>query len=244
MAEQLDRKRRLAGCVAPYWAGEAEVARAHFARDLPIDGHFGWLRAQAYKEARVVRELPEDQRQELVRTGSLPRSALDPMTRRTIEQEFSHFALLAGLLRDFGGEPISVDDRIDLPADRELQEARARHRARGVLEAAVAAFTEGGGGAMYAALGDLDGDVFRRRVAAAFQAIYDDELEHGPAAIHAIERLATDGAAWQRAERIATELSWNRLLMRNEMFGHPLAEARLREIAGGRIEPWPYPIPL
>jgi hypothetical protein len=30
--------------------------------------------------------------------------------------------------------------------------------------------------------------------------------------------------------------------MRNEMFGEPLCPARLREIAAGKIEPWPLPL--
>ena len=239
-----ERKRWLASCLAPWWAGEAEVARAHFARGLPLAGQLGWLRAQAYKEARVVRELPPGPRATLVRTGRLSDGDRDPCARRKIEQEFAHFSLLAALLRDFAGERFGVEDRVDLPADRRLQDARARHRRRGGLEAAVAELTEGGGGALYVELARLDGDDFRRRVAAAFRVIGRDELDHGPAAIHAVAHAARDDQDWERAGRIVEALSRQRLLMRNEMFGEPLGPARLREIAAGEIEPWPFPIPL
>lgn len=237
------RKRWLLECLAPFWAGEAEVARAHFARGLPLAGQLGWLRAQAWKEARVVRELPPEARAALLRTGRLSGTDHDPEARRKIEQELAHFSLLAELLWDFAGERFGVEDRVDLPADRRLQEARARHRCRGGLEAAVAELVEGGGGALYAVLASLDGDEFHRRVAEAFRAIARDELEHGPAAIHDVARAARDASHWERAREIAVALSWQRLLMRNEMFGEPLGEARLREIAAGKIEPWPLAPP-
>ncbi len=46
------------------------------------------------------------------------------------------------------------------------------------------------------------------------------------------------------AQSIVRQVCRQRLSMRNEMFSAPLSEARLDEIAAGKIEPWPMPIAL
>jgi hypothetical protein len=214
---------------APYWAGEAEVVRSYWSRRRNATQDLDWLRAQAYKETRLLRELGLDLRDQFLRKGVVRNHPDGPGAARKVAQEMHHFRLLADLIFELSGVAVSPLDVVELPADRTLQESRAAYRMRGDLERAAVAFTEGGGGAMYRVLSELAGDAFERRVAAAFRVIYEDEIVHGPAEIHSLARVA-------RSE--------DDVLMRNEMFGFPLSPPRIREIDEGKIEPWPIPIPI
>jgi hypothetical protein len=97
---------------------------------------------------------------------------------------------------------------------------------------------------MFEVLSRLDGGEFERKIASVFRIIADEEIPHGPLEIHSIARHARSESDWQRARAIVRDLSRQRLLMRNEMFGYPLNPARLREIDKGKIQPWKMPIPL
>ncbi len=43
---------------------------------------------------------------------------------------------------------------------------------------------------------------------------------------------------WEKAKRLTRDLARQRVLMRNEMFGQPLSEERLKEIDEGKIQPF------
>jgi hypothetical protein len=62
--------------------------------------------------------------------------------------------------------------------------------------------------------------------------------------IYAIAGHAKSASDWERARTIVQDISRQRVLMRNEMFGHPLAPARIEEIGAGKIHPWPIPVSL
>lgn len=221
---------------APFWAGEAEVVRAFCAAPRPPIEHAAWLRAQTYKEWFPLLVLPPATRAALLRDGR----AAD--VDGVLADEFRHFRLLAELLADLTGTPVDPTRLAPLPEDDRLQRLRATLRARhGALGAACAAFTEGGGGAMYAALARLDRDPFERRLARVFRVIHDDEVGHGPAQLGAIAAALAGPDDVAVACDVVATISRQRLHMRNEMFGFPLAPARCAAIAAGDIAPWPLP---
>lgn len=230
---------------APYWAGEAEVVQTYFSRPRTRDQDLFWLKAQAYKEARPFRDLPKNLQEEFLQTGVVQNHPDGAEAAQRMAQETRHFWLLADLIKDFFGVTVALTDAMPLPEDRKLQELRAVSRTQGGgLERAAVAFTEGGGGAMFEVLSRLDGGEFERKIASVFRIIADEEIPHGPLEIHSIARHARSESDWQRARAIVRDLSRQRLLMRNEMFGYPLNPARLREIDKGKIQPWKMPIPL
>jgi hypothetical protein len=236
--------RRLVDVAAPFWAGEAEIVRAHFARPRTLADDLHWLRAQAYKETRHLRILPPALQDEFLRTGRVAAHPEGPEAAKKFAEEMRHFRLLTDLIAELTGRPVTLADLRELPEETRLQDLRAPYRAGPPLDRAIVDFTEGGGGAMYWVLMRLEGGTFERRAAEVFRIIYDDEVIHGPAEIHTIARHAADPGDWTRAEDAVRAICHQRLHMRNEMFLHPLTAARIGEIAAGKIEPWAMPIPL
>ncbi|HKA54447.1 MAG TPA: hypothetical protein VKJ47_12380 [Candidatus Binatia bacterium] len=245
MGEARQRMAAVVAAGASYWAGEAEVVQTYFRRPRTRAQDLSWLKAQAYKEARPFRELPRDLQEEFLRTGTLRDHPEGVEAARRMAQETGHFWLLADLIAEFFGVTVAPTDVLMLPADRKLQELRAAYRAGGGgVERAAVGFTEGGGGAMFQILSQLDGGGLERKIASVFRVIADEEIPHGPMAIYTVADRAQHEADWQRARTIVRSISRQRLLMRNEMFGHPLSVARIREIDEGRIEPWKMPVPV
>lgn len=237
--------RGLFAAAAPGWAGEAEIVERYFAAHRTPAGDLRWLTAQTTKETQDLRELPPALRREYLRSGRLAAHPQGPEAAERFAAEMRHARLLAALVAELSGAPLDLAALRPLPEDAALQALRHAHRAAGgALGNAVMDFCEGGGGAMYAALSRITGGPFEQRLAAAFAAIHRDELGHGPLQIHAVARAARGAGDWRRAAAMVREVGAQRLLMRNEMFGHPLDPARLAEIRAGRIEPWPPPIPI
>ena len=243
--------RELVAVVAPLWAGEAEITRSYFFEGRGEGGgrsresDLFWLRAQAWKETRHLRDLPAELQQEWWTTGAI---AVHPHGERAAEilaEEMKHFGLLAALIRLLCGRDVAQDELHGLEQDRVLQALRAGfRRSGGELERTVVTFTEGGGGSMYAVLESLDGSELDRAIASAFREIHADEVIHGPMQIHRIAQHARSVQDWERCRRIAVAICRQRLEMRNEMFGRPLSALRLDEIEAGKIEPWPIPIEI
>lgn len=229
----------------PWWAGEAEVVRTYLARGRTRAGDLAWLRAQTAKESQDLRDLPAPLRAAAAREGRLDAHPDGAAGLARFAVELAHARLLAALVTELSGAPVDLLALAPLPEDQRLYDLRRALRVPGdALAAAAVDFTEGGGGAMYTVLAGLDGDALDRRIAAAFATIARDELAHGPLQIHAIARAARTPADWARAVAIVRDIGRQRLRMRNEMFGHPLAAARLAAIDAGQIAPWPVPIPL
>jgi hypothetical protein len=240
----------LADAVAPLWAGEAEITRRYFEETRSVAGDLFWLRAQAFKETRHLRDLPETLQQEYWSSGAIAEHPGGPGAARILEEEMKHYSLLAALISHLTGEPVDVCKLHGLEEDRKLQALRNDYRqsreqaSHKEVELAAVTFTEGGGGSMYTVLKELEGDDFDRAIAAAFREIHTDEVIHGPMQIHRIARHAKGARDWDRARDIGVEICRQRLHMRNEMFGRPLAPERIDEIEEGKIEPWPIPIEL
>jgi hypothetical protein len=233
----------LVAVAAPSWAGEAEIVTTYLAAHRSPARDLVWLKAQAWKESRLLRVLPPAERASFLANGTIdahPEGA-PPMK---LAEEMKHFRLIVELIEAQTGTTVSIDGLGELPEETRLQALRAPYRRGSAFERAVVNFTEGGGGAIYAVLGGLDGTPIDRRMAAVFREIHDDEVFHGPAEIHMVARHASGDDDWRRAADLVARICRQRLRMRNEMFSFPLPEPRLAEIAAGEIEPWPLPIAL
>ena len=237
------RMRALVDVAAPCWAGEAEIVRAYFAAHRTRERDLVFLRAQAWKETRLVRVLPLAQR-DAAFAGAAAADHPEGAPPEKFAEEIKHFRLLAALIEELAGAPPVLAELTELHEETRLQALRAPWRAGSPLERAVVNFTEGGGGAIYREIGRLDGGPFERRMAAAFREIHADEVLHRPAEIHTVARHAGAAADWEHATDMVRSIGRQRLRMRNEMFSRPLAERRLDEIAAGRIEPWPMPVTI
>ena len=238
----------LVAVASPYWAGEHEVVQTFFSRLHTKEEHIRWLRAQCWKEfwgrldaARngiIGRSV--DQLAELYPRLQSPELRLEFLdVARELYEEFHHYALLADILEDLEGRYVPPIELEQLPEDAKLAQMRDHIvSSEGELGAFVNKFSEGGGSSMYKAGMDISGGELEQRIAAAFRIIFDDEVGHMRKGAAGLRGTVQAPEQWEMAKRLTRDIARQRVLMRNEMFGQPLSEERLKEIDEGKIQPF------
>jgi len=243
--------KQLSRLAAAFRAAETEVVAAFFSKPRSKKDHFRWLSAQAYKEYSAIKPIftalaklyPEVDR-------GIDRHDFAELTEK-LADETKHARLVMDLLEEVGQEKVTFHDLLWLPEDKKLARIRARYspsyatllhgagsiktteirRKDEALERAAITLTEGGGGALYLVCSRLiKRGGFERRIAAVFKEILADETGHKDAGGRSLNALIRSRNAFLRAARIITEVSSQRLRMRNEQFGFPLSEARMSDL--------------
>jgi hypothetical protein len=232
---------------AAYRAAEITVIAAFFKSPRKKKDHLRWLSAQAYKEYSAIKPIfsalaklyPEVDR-------GIDRRDFQELTEK-LADETKHARLVMDLLQEVRRKKTTFAHLLWLPQDKKLARIRARYsstyatllhgagsiktkeirRKDEALERAAITLTEGGGGALYLVCSRLKRGGFEGKIAHAFKEILADETEHKDAGGRSLDRLITTRAAFLRAVRIITEVSSQRLRMRNEQFGFPLSEAQV-----------------
>ena len=241
---------------APYWAGEAEVVRTYWTwtgRTRETDRR--WLALQCYKEFRGFGAGFEELGPFLGQLESL-RAAygrIDTEIDRhevleiaaTLYAEFAHYCAFA-----------DAHDRLALPGEPKLNPtmltswaeedelARVRrghmdrHRALGTR---AAQFTEGGYCSLFSEgmklRERLTPETADRLIAEACARVYDDEFGHMLRGILGLDEAGFSASDWRTLADISVEQLQHRILMRNAQFGHPVSEARIKELLAGRCQP-------
>lgn len=244
----IDYTRTLERLAGGYGTAEQEVVAAYFHTARTPEEHIPWLKAQAFKEYSAIKPLVQ------------ALAKLHPQLDRQVDRhdyeelchklgdEMSHARLIMDLLEELTGRRLTQKDLTWLPEDRKLAEVRARYsrsyagllhgseritageirRRDERLERAAITLTEGGGGALYEVCRHLRGSRINRKIASIFGRIHRDETRHSDAG-H-LETLVRTRKDYDRARRIITAVSSQRLRMRNEQFGFPLDQSRLRDL--------------
>ena len=233
-----------------FWAGEAEICRAFWGVPRTTEEQARWLRLQVYKEmfgsglaghpdgiirgliARLDETLPlaQDRAQRLDFERDI----------RVLREEFTHYRLFADILEEATGEPVRLEKLRgwQLPEDARLQQVRQSARTeRGRVGEAAIGFTEGGGAAFFFEGRKIGGDPLSDAIAAACAVVFGDETEHGEHGASEFAAQLDTEEEWAEAREIVVDICEQRLRMRYEMFGLPIDEARIAEIAAGRIAP-------
>jgi hypothetical protein len=256
--ELQQRIRQLREAPARWWAGEAEVVRVYFSRPRTAASDARWLRLQAARELgaalRAARQTPK--LLEAVE-GTVDRHDVEIAVRGMYE-EVRHYRLLADILEEITGEKPSpaellpyagtltkAKERVghpELPALTEhIAIVKNLYETYGDMTAAVLSFFEGGGAAIFHSGSKLleypyvsySNGVIEKKIADAMQIIYEDEMRHGPIHIPDVAERLTGEADFHAAEEIIQAKGKAHLRLRNETFGYPLTEQRMREIDAG-----------
>ncbi|MGH7929212.1 MAG: hypothetical protein ACREQV_15600 [Candidatus Binatia bacterium] len=238
---------QLSKLAAAYRRAEVAVIAAFFSKPRKKKDHLRWLSAQAYKEYSAIKPIfsalaklyPEVDR-------GIDRHDFEELTEK-LADETKHARLVMDLLEEVRRKKTTFADLLWLPEDKKLAKIRARYspsyatllhgsgsiktneirRKDEALERGAITLTEGGGGALYLVCSKLKRGNFERRIAHAFKEILADETEHKDAGGRSLDALITTRDAFLRAARIITEVSSQRLRMRNEQFGFTLPEAHM-----------------
>jgi hypothetical protein len=242
---------RLARLARAYRLAEEEIVSAFFSKPRRKADHLRWLRAQGFKEYSAIKPI-------LTTLGKLypeldrgtDRHYFEELTEK-LADETKHARLVMDLLEEMTGKKIMLRDLLWLPEDRRLARIRARYsksyatllhgngairgkeirRKNEELERAAITLTEGGGGALYRVCSRLKEKGIEGKIARVFKEILLDETEHRESGLRALAPLVGTDTAFKRAAQILSEISDQRLRMRNEQFGFPLHENALTSLA-------------
>jgi len=242
--------RRLVDLSAPYWAGEAEVAWSYFQsprRSKKSD--LTWLARQCYKELwgsgvgdkkKGLFLGPLDQLRKAypkIDRGVGRHEVLEVIDG--LRAEFYHYCLFADIHDYLSGGTLDPRRVKSWPADDELARMRYGYRAkRGRLGYFAVRFTEGGYCSLYSTGMRLKGTgELNDRIAAACEGVYNDEIGHMRDGFIGLSREKLTRSQWDEIGEMTRRILLQRSHMRNEQFGFPVAEKRIREIEAGRIEP-------
>ena len=233
-----------------YRRAEAEIVRAYFGRRRSKKNHIYWLKAQAFKEHSAIKPLLKILESFYSRLdGAVERHDFEEIAEKLTE-ETKHARLIMDLLEEIGGKKLTRRDLTWLPEDKKLARVRARYsrtyagllhgsenlsgremrRRDEELERAAITLTEGGGGALYEVCSGLKKGGMERRIAAAFREIHQDEVKHKNVGARMLAGLVRNRKDYERAAEIIRQVSSQRLRMRNEQFGFPLSDRRVRKL--------------
>ena len=166
----------------------------------------------------------------------------------------NHGNLCADILERLTGQPVSMAElfRYDLfngdptaPNNQEQaklsqlyteQEQRPEPWADLVKHNSGYGILEGGGCGMFYAASLVSGSEVNERVAKAFQIVLDDERGHGLPAILEVDKFITTEEQLEDVKEMLRVRGAQRLRFRNEQFSYPVSEARIAEIADGKID--------
>jgi hypothetical protein len=239
--------KRLTRLASAYRAAEAAVVRAFFKKPRTKRDHLHWLKAQGFKEYSAIKPLIDALTALYPSVGrDVNRHDYAELTEK-LADETKHARLVMNLLEEIEGKKITPDDLTWLPQDRKLARVRAKYsksfarllhgsgkvtsneirRKDQTLERAAITLTEGGGGALYQVCDTLKQRGIETKIAKVFHQILLDELEHKDRGGRALAALIRDESSFRRAAKIISEISAQRLRMRNEQFGFPLDREQL-----------------
>lgn len=257
----LDEKIKLLGQTpARWWTGEAEIGRVYFSRNRTKKDDIWWLMLQAARELGTAARLLEDAPGMFKEIDvSADRHEVEAHFR-SLHEELRHYRLLADILESLTGERVDpkailpysgcLKDRQghpELPAMTEEIEVTKRLLAEhGEVAEVALSFFEGAGAMIfysgskileYPYVSYSNGEI-ENKIAHAMHVIFEDEMRHGPVHIaEAANKIDTE-RDFELAVRILEAKAKVHLRLRNETFGYPLTEERMREIDNGlNIEP-------
>jgi rubrerythrin len=241
---------QLAKLASAYGSAECKIVGAFFAVPRREKDHLRWLKAQGFKEYSAIKPILQALNKLYPNIDNgIPRHEYTELTEK-LADETNHARLVMDLLQEITGKKITPRDLTWLPQDRKLAKVRAGYsksyagllhgsekvtaremrRKDEELERAAITLTEGGGGALYQVCGMLKKRGIEQKIAAVFRQILQDEMQHKNSGARSLAALVKDEGSFQRAARIISEVSGQRLRMRNEQFGFPLSEAEMKAL--------------
>ena len=248
-----DNLRRLVDLAAPLWAGEEEIVWTYFqSRQRTNQTDLVWLKRQCFKE--IWGSGIGDKQKGLFQG---PVAYLDnvfakidaEVDRHTVlnviddlRSEFYHYCLFADIYDSISSTRLNPRQLTGWQADETLARLRYDYKERqGQLGHFASRFTEGGYCRMFVAGMRLAGTgALNGRIAKACEQVYNDEIGHMRLGFVGLAQQTLAAEEWDAVADMVRTILIQRLHMRNEQFGYPLSDTRLKAILTGDIEPTPF----
>lgn len=228
-------KEKIESSMAHYWGGIKELVERYFAKPRPVEQDIYWLRVTIYKEIKAVPKiLPilKDQYPKLDR--EVDRHIYEGIAYE-LADEIKHFRLLADTLEWLTGERVYADQCSPSPEQTKLEELRTTIKD----DLGLAPHLNVAHETVFASvMGTISGGELEKRVARAYRQVYSDEVKHYRLGWKELQAQDLDAEQLERIMRANRTVARQYLVMRNELFGNVLSQARLAEIDQKKIQPY------
>lgn len=162
-------------------------------------------------------------------------------------EEARHYRLVADIVQELGGQKITGKEahaygihaeNPELPENnKKMEYERSLISSQNPFAELAIDLGEGGGLGWLMAVSEIKGGELENRIAEAFRIIIEDELHHGPLEIVEACQMIKTEEELQKTKEYLVRRCQHHLRMKNEQFGYPLTESRMKEIDAGKIAP-------
>ena len=226
-------KEKIESSLDYYWGGIKELVEKYFSQPRPMDQDVFWLRVTLYKEIKSVPKiLPVLQDQYSKLDQEVDRHLYEGIAYE-LADEIKHYRLLADTLEWLTGQKVIANQCSPSPEQTKLEELRKNlaEDLRMAPHLNVAHET-----VFASVMKNISGGELEKRIADSYRQVFSDEVNHYELGWKELQAGHLDGEKLERIITANKKVARQYLVMRNELFGNVLSEARLNEIDRGRVE--------
>jgi hypothetical protein len=228
-------KERVESSIEHYWGGIKELVEVYYSRPRPVEQELYWIKVSVYKEIKAIPKiLPILGEQFLQLDRGVDRRLYEGLAYEMAD-EIKHYRLLAEIVEWLTKGKVSPDQCGPSPEQTRLEELRrALKDDLGLVPHLNVAHET----VFASAVKNIAGGPLEKKIAAAYRQVYRDELKHYSLGWKELESQELDDGQIERVALANKTVARQYLVMRNEMFGHPISQSRLNEIDEGKVEPY------
>ena len=228
-------KEKIESSMDHYWGGLKELVELYFAKPRPVEQDITWLRVTAYKEIKAIPKILPILRDQYPKLDREVDRHLYEGIAYELADEIKHYRLLADMLEWLTGEKVYADQCSPSSEQTRLEELRMTLKD----DLGLAPHLNVAHETVFASvMGKISGGELEKKVARAYRQVYSDEVKHYRLGWKELQAQSLDEAQLERIITANRTVARQYLVMRNELFGNILTQARLEEIDQKKIQPY------
>lgn len=228
-------KEKVESSIEHYWGGIKELVEVYYSRARRLEQELYWLKVSVYKEIKAIPKILPILGEQFSRLDrGLDRRLYEGLAYEMAD-EIKHYRLLADIVEWLTKEKVYPAQCGPSPEQTKLEELRKALKD----DLALAPHLNVAHETVFASVvKNISGGPLEKKIAGAYRQVYRDELKHYSLGWKELETLELDEAKFERIIQANRTVSRQYLVMRNELFGYPISENRLKEIDQGKVRPY------
>jgi len=227
-------KEKVESSIEHYWGGIKELVERYYSRPRPVEQELYWIKVSVYKEIKAIPKILPILGEQFARLDrGLDRRLYEGLAYEMAD-EIKHYRLLADIVEWLTKEKVTPDQCGPSPEQTKLEELRKALKDDLALVPHLNVAHET---VFASAVQSISGGPLEKKIAAAYRQVYRDELKHYSLGWKELQTQELDESQIERVTRANKTVARQYLVMRNDLFGYPISESRMKEIDQGKVRP-------